>query len=110
MKLNKSGKISFSILTIVNVILIALLIKFFWPASILLGVLYVGFIIFVNVIDSKSIKIVEENNKFVENYAKEHNLKIKYITPKEYNDLIKDKGGLSFEDKTIINKKDVKFI
>lgn len=77
--------------------------------SIVLAVLYAGFITFNVMLDRYCKKLIERGNLEVEERAKLNGFQVSHITPEMYNKLMKD-GICDIGNNISINKKEVEFI
>lgn len=93
-------------------VVIALSILFYVicvPVAIIIDVLFVAFIIFNIVLDRYCRKLIDSNNKKTEEFAKNKNYHVKYISLSDYKRLT-EKEGLRIDDKLIVSKEEVKYI
>lgn len=109
MRLTDSGKKLFLAFTTVMLAIIIFGAICCIPLTIIGLIIYAIFISGNLILDKVVSNIIEKNNKRTESFAKNNNQKVKYISIKEYNDVMTKKGGgIELEDKVYVTKKEIK--
>lgn len=80
-----------------------------WVVSIIIGVLYAGFITLNILLNKYCTKLIEKDNLEVEEYAKVNGYQVKQITPEMYDKMMKH-GTVDIGDNIIISKREVEYI
>ena len=112
MNLTKQGKILIGSVSGGVAVLIGLMIWLCWPVAIVIGALYIGFIIFNIALNAYCNKLIDKNNAETEKYAKlndDGTGGVKYISPEMYDRLM-NRDGADLGDNIIINKEEVTLI
>lgn len=109
MKLTEFGKKVYLLITLITVFVGIPLLWFCPIVSIIMFMIYVAFIVFNIILNRHCIKLIEKNNKAVEDFAKANGYETKSVSPEEYNRIMKNGSG-NLGDDILINKDEVKFI
>lgn len=109
MNLSSFGKKLYTLITICALAIAIPMIWFCWIVSIIIGVLYVGFITFNIILDRYCTKLVEKGNKETEEFAKLNGYSIKKVSPEKLTDIIR-KGSGDLGDEILVTKKDIHYL
>lgn len=109
MNFSSFGKKVFAITTLVALAITIPMIWVCWIVSIIVTVLYAGFISFNIFIDRYCKKLIEKGNKETEEYAKLNNYDIKKVPIDVYNQVTQGKSG-DLGDGFYVAKEDIQYI
>lgn len=100
------------LLLIITLGVLAIGIPMIWICpiiSIVIGILYAGFITFNILLNRYCTRLIEKDNLEVEEYAKLNGFQVKQITPEMYDKMMKH-GTVDIGDNVILSKREVEFI
>jgi hypothetical protein len=109
MNLSSFGKKMFALITVVALAIAIPMIWFCWIVSVVVGVLYAGFIAFNIWLDQYCVNLIEKGNKETEEFARLNGYKIKKVSPEKFTEVI-GKGSGDLGDEILITRKDIHYL
>lgn len=109
MNLSKFGKKLYVLITLGTLAIAVPMIWICWVVSLIVAVLYIGFIAFNIILDKYCVGLIEKNNKATEEFAKINGYELGKVSPEKLNEIMRNGSG-DLGDTILVTRKDIHYL